>query len=911
MKLKFLFLTLFIGVCAFAQNQKLIKGTVLDGSAGNTPLAFATIMQKGTENGTNSDENGYFELEVPEGQITLETSFLGYQNQDLVLDNPDQHEFVFVLYTEDSELDHMVITISQNKANEAVLLSQQRKSLEIKQQIGAQELSRKGVSDVAGAVVKTTGVNKQESTGSIFVRGLGDRYNSTTMNGLPIVSNNPDTKNIDLDLFSTDIVEYISIDKTYLSRMSGDFGGANVDIISKNNSNGKGFFAIDMGVSGNTNALSQKKFQLQGGRNALGFSNNAAITNLKQHTFSTPFNTNSQHVPYGSSMTLNGAKTFQVGEDGKLSIFGTLGFSNDYNFKEGINKTINAQGVRQKDLFQKTYSYETNTTGMANIAYAINPNHQVAYNFLFVNGSSLSNDTFEGYMVDKAESNKGGFIQRNTYNQNQLMTHQLLGNHNLNEQTAINWGASYNQITSEMPDRTQSTLGWNEEQNNYLIIRQARSDNHRYFQELKEDEFAANASLDYKFSPIEDGIYKGKLTLGYNGRFKKRNFDATQFNYQINGSFAANPNELDAFFTQSNLDAGLFNMVTFRGDGANAFEPQYYNGDSKIHAGFATLEYQLSSKLFAVLGLRYEKIEQIVDWKTQLDDTASENTLNKNAFLPSLNLKYEINGAQNLRLAASKTYTLPQFKERARFLYEDVDQVIFGNQYLYASDNYNVDLKWEIFPKNDEVISVTAFGKYIKNPINLSNIASSSNDITYINTGDYGYAAGVELEVRKNLFYFDDTQDHKLSAGFNFAYMKTDQKLDKEKVGRENPGITANFTHDKAGFTGASEFLGNADVTYSHVWNDKSIMATLAYNYNSDRIYALGNEQKGNLVDKGFGMLDFIFKAKFNEKFGVGLSAKNLLDPKIERMQENLDKDYLVRSYKLGRNIGVSINYTF
>jgi hypothetical protein len=43
------------------------------------------------------------------------------------------------------------------------------------------------VSDVATAVTKTTGITKQEGSGNIFVRGLGDRYNSTTMNGLPIL----------------------------------------------------------------------------------------------------------------------------------------------------------------------------------------------------------------------------------------------------------------------------------------------------------------------------------------------------------------------------------------------------------------------------------------------------------------------------------------------------------------------------------------------------------------------------------------------------------------------------------------------------------------------------------------------------------------------------------------------------
>jgi hypothetical protein len=54
----------------------------------------------------------------------------------------------------------------------------------------------------------------------------------------------------------------------------------------------------------------------------------------------------------------------------------------------------------------------------------------------------------------------------------------------------------------------------------------------------------------------------------------------------------------------------------------------------------------------------------------------------KNSILPSLTLKYKINEKQNLRLGVSKTYTLPQFKERALFVYEDVTEVKVGNRFI-------------------------------------------------------------------------------------------------------------------------------------------------------------------------------------------------------------------------------------
>lgn len=915
MKFKFLFATLLICFASYAQNIKTIKGSITDQGSNNEPLAYATILIKGTDIGASSDENGKFILEAPEGIHTLEISYIGYVTKEVLINTAKDQIITISLEAEDSNLEDIIITVKTNKGSESALLNQQRVSLEMKQNIGSQELSRKGVGDVATAVTKTSGISKQESTGGIFVRGLGDRYNSTTMNGLPIPSNKPDTKNIDLNLFSTDIVEYISIDKTYLARNYGDFAGGNVDIISKKN-NSNGFFNIDLGANINTNAISKKDFALQGGRNYFGFSNNNQSANpLDGFNFKHNYKLKSI-APYAGNLGLSGGKNFFIGSEGILNAFATLSFSNDYGFKEGINKSVNSQGIATNDLYQKTSSYNTNTTGMLNLNYDINTNNNISYNFLMVNSSSLKNDNLRGFMRDIAESKLGGILNRNTYEQNQLFVNQLLGKHILTEKTTFNWGAAYNHIKNEMPDRTQNILMYNENIGGYGLVGKTASDNHRYFQSLKENEFAFNASLDYSFDKTNDDSYNGKLTLGYNGRFKKRNFEATQFILRLNNQYKENylvdVNNLDSFFNQQNYEAGYFDIETFRGNknNPNALEPQYYNGKQSINAAFVNVEYQLNPKLFAVLGLRYENINQEIDWKTQLDFTGGKNTLEKNAFLPSLSLKYELNSDQNLRLAFSKTYTLPQFKERAPFIYEEIDEVESGNPDLYASDDYNFDLKWELFPQNDEVLSATAFGKYIQNPINKITISSSANDLTFVNSGKFGYVYGIEIEARKNLYYFNDNDNNKLSAGVNVALMKTHQELDNEKIKKET-NYSAQFTNSSSGFTGASNLLLNADVTYFKEWNDRNIIATLAYNYNSDRLYSIGTEQKGNLVDKGFGSLDLIFKTKLNKHFTLGLSAKNLTNPAIKRVQENKNEDILVRSYKLGQFVSASLKYTF
>lgn len=916
MKSKLLFVLLFISQITWATNGT-IKG-ILQDSATKEPLAFASVSIKGTTQGVNTDLDGFFTLEVPEGKQILTFNYVGYTSVDKSVEIKANEilEIAVDLISESVQLEGVIVQATRSKSKEATLLIEQQRSVEMKQHIGSQELSRKGVSDVASAVAKTTGVAKQEGSGTIFVRGLGDRYNSTLLNGLPLASNDPEKKNIDLNIFSTDIVEYIAIDKTYFARNYGDFAGGNIDIISKNHS-GEGYVEIGLGTSINTNAVKQDAFKTLANRSYLGFSDSKIPANaLTNYNFKNSTQTDTRS-PWGAGLNINTGKSFYFGSESALHLFATASFGNNFKQKEGVTRTAQAQNSFTKDLTLDAFEYSTNTTGMLNALFDINSSNSIKYNFLFVNDSKEKNEDYKGFMRDiTLDNSEFTYVNRQTYRQDQLMVNQLLGNHKLTDQIDLNWGTAFNTISSQTPDRQQYTLNKLKDFDSYQFSINSRSDNNRYFEDLKENEFAANLAADYKFGKNEENLFDGKLTVGYNFRKKERNFKATQFVFQINSDYNTNinPNALDNFFNPTNFSKGYFDIYTFRGGSGtpNALRPQTYDGELLINAGFVNVEYRLTDKLSGSLGARFETISQDVTWQTQLDAEETSNKFTKNAFLPSLSLKYEVDDTNNLRFALSKTYTLPQFKERARFIYEDVTEIKVGNPDLYASDDYNVDLKWEYFPKTDEVISATVFGKYIKNPINEIVSASSSNDITFANTGDYGYAAGIEIEIRKNLFSFDDAMTNKITGGLNASVMKTYQKLDNEKVNRENNYLSTSFTHDNASFTGASDLLLNADISYIKEWkNDQKLMATLSYAHFSDKLYSLGTEQSGNLVDKAFGFLDFTFKYDFSKRFGMSFNAKNLLDPAIERKQENLTQDVLVQSYKLGQNFSLGFKYTF
>src|SRR5690606_34366477 len=141
-----------------------------------------------------------------------------------------------------------------------------------------------------------------------------------------------------------------------------------------------------------------------------------------------------------------------------------------------------------------------------------------------------------------------------------------------------------------------------------------------------------------------------------------------------------------------------------------------------------------------------------------------------------------------------------------------------------------------------------------------------------------------------------------LLGGVNLSYMKTHQDIDSQKVQRETQGrLNINITDTSSSFTGASDLLLTADASYFKEWkNHRSMTATLSYTYYSDRLYALGVESKGNLVDKGMGTLDFILKTKLNRQLSLDFTAKNILNPEFRRVQQNSAGDVLAVSYKRG-----------
>jgi outer membrane receptor protein involved in Fe transport len=922
MKVRFLFLLLFSTAILSAQNAGNIAGHVTDADLNDTALSYASVAVKGTTIGTSTDEEGKYRLSVPPGQHTIVISYVGYEEVEVPVTVVAEDTVVVntSLSSGNVGLEEVVVTANRSRQLESVLLLEQKNAVEIRQNIGAQELDRKGVGDVAGAVTKVTGISRQEGSGNIYVRGLGDRYNATTLNGLPLPSDNPSRKNINAAIFSTDIVEYIGIDKTYHYRNYGDFAGANIDIVSKNYK-GSGMFEVGLSSGINSNAISTSNFRLQDGPGPDGFSNlKYPADPFTAYNFTTGWNTKNA-TPINSGISLKAGKSYDIGSEGKLGIFVTAAYDNAYSYNEGIARaSVDMQGIARKDYNFDSFGFETNTTAMANLNYQINSLNTLKFNSLFVNSSSQDHSEYNG-VIDRFDiaPEGGGFVRRSTFERTTLLVNQLIGEHSVGNRSKLNWSLSYNTLHNVIPDRMQNTLIPVDDNDPSVLMaaQNNESENHRYFQDLNDNEFAATALLQYGIGPETDGKRAGKLSIGYNGRFKNIGFEATQFNFNINQGIqqpVVDSQNIDGYFNNTSLNSGLFTIRTFNGGAGdpNALRPQTYSGNQYINAGFAAVAYTFSDRFSITAGIRAEHILQEIEWRTALQPGGGSSASDGLELLPTASLKLILNDRQNLKFAASKTYTLPQFKERAPFQYEEVTQVFFGNPDLYRSTNYNFDIRWESFPKSGELIAVTAFGKYIQDPINEVTVSSATNDISYVNTGEKAIALGAELEIRKDLFDFGITDSgvkNNLSAGFNASYMYSNQDFDGQKVIDET-SLNVFFTDREGSLTGASDLLLNADMSwFKEFSNNRNIMATVAYGWFSDRLYAIGTNNRGNLTDKAVGTLDFIMKSAVSKRMMIGLSIKNLLNPTVERIQET--QNVLVESYRKGISAGLSLQYRF
>lgn len=871
-----------------------IKGRVKD-SQSKEPLIGATVKVIGSDVASVTDIDGNFQLSgLKDGIYDIEIKYIGYKTaikRQVKIEDNKVTTLDFEMETDNRQLAGVEVIAKANRESENVTMMEQKRSIIAVQTIGAQELSRKGISDAQAAVAKISGISKQDGVKNVFVRGLGDRYNFTTLNRFPLPSEDPEYKNISLDFFSTDIIQSIDVNKAFYSNTPADVAGADINITSKELT-GDGKFNISLSGGFNTKTLSSDFMRLDG-VNAFGFASKTQPgENLSTYNFRNSLDPTRQNLQINQNYTISGGKRFLLGENrNPLQFYIVAGHNKNYtHYEEEVRNSVTT-GELSQDMDGDISQVETSQIAMANLQYKHNKKHELAYNFMMVHATKESVGDYLGMDADYQSSDTyEGFMRRQQTNDNLLFVNQLISKWALGKSIDLNAGVSYNTINGNEPDRRINNLVKTD--SGYVPMK-GTGIQQRYFSELDEQDLNARASLVYKLKDKFDN--SSNVQIGYMGRFVDDDFKAVEYDMSVvrQTVFDIDNISFDDYYNQDNYADGMFQIDR---------NIDKYTVKKNIHSAYAEATYQFTQKFIANLGLKYDDVNMKVDYNVNRGGSRGEQEIDKSYFLPSLNLRYNFNDKHALRFAASKTYTLPQAKEISPFRYVSVSFNSQGNPDLKPSDNYNIDLKWDWYISPSELFSVTGFYKYIKNPISRIEIASAGGFLSYENISDHATAAGVEMELKKHLFNRNIANGgmSRLTLGVNGAYTYTCAKV---------PLAT-----DPSGsqLEGAAPWIVNADLTYLFRKGSNSFIGALVFNYFSDRIYTIGTEGYQDIMENGVPTLDFVASTQIGKHLSINLKARNLLNAahQLTRKGNATNDEVILSKYKRGMDFSIGLSYT-
>ena len=918
-----------------------IEGTLSDKEMNNEPLPFANVIIKGTTKGGTTDFDGKYIIEnVPVGTSEVEFSFVGYEPvtvPNVVVEAGKFTNVSTALGASAAALDEVLIQVQTSRERETALLMEQKNAIEIKESIGAQQLAKQGITDAATATTKISGVTSSEASGDVFIRGLGDRYLYTTMNGLPVPSDDIERKNIDLSLFNTRVIQSLSVSKTYASTESADQASGTVNITSKELS---GTQELSVGVRGgiNTNvaksgvfdnfkvSANQADFQAgylqgQGYTSATLPSQYTNLVTYKAYPRLTQqsWNPSTVNTPLNHRFAISLGK--KIGE--KLKVFVTASQSTDFKYRQGLFRQFRSNFIDDTITDATNYNRTVYTTAMGNVDFKLNDNNSFKYVSLFVN--KLSDEVYEGgrngegtiFEETAPEEGLSQFIRDQNTKQTSMWVNQLFGEHDFSERNKLNWGLGFNVVYANEPNRIRNEVNFNDD-----IVQLGRNggfQQRKTFQYIDDVEYAGLVKDEITLLDTES--QKAKLTLGLNYRNKQRGFRSQFLGITERSTNAINPTSIDdlgAIFTTANFESGVLQF--------NVIPTDLYDAELDSKSAFAAFNFE-REKYSAYVGARYQRDYINVAYDVNNIPGRTGNSLQEydNLYLTG-NFKYNLNEDQSLRVAASRTITLPEFKEIAPFEYvSPTGQITRGNPDIKTSTNYNLDLKYEWFPSADQLFSVAGFYKLIEDPINKVQDRGSAGVFSYFNAGNQADIYGIELETRVNLYKSDDDDGSNLRLGLNATRMW--HKQDLKEIYDDNGNFIRTFRYKgltEEGLQGASDYIFNANLNFT-TNSENPFDASLVANYASNSILALGAPEiqtesdinyNDAIIEVGYVTLNAIVSKTFAKNWQLQLRALNLLNPEIKRTQlvkpstTNIETNQIVRSYSLGSTFSLGLTYS-
>ncbi len=917
-----------------------IAGTILDEESGET-LIGANVVIEGTAIGTSTDFDGKYQFSAAPGTYTLVVSYIGYSDKKVegVEIKSNEVSYLDISMGSDAvELDLEVVVQAKviERSENAVLLLQ-RKSDKIMDGISSQEMSKYSLSSAASAMKKISGATVSEGK-YIYIRGLGDRYSSAQLNGLPLPSTNPYRNTPQLDLIPANLLDNLITSKSFSPDLPGNFTGGNVDIRTKTLPE-QFFLTISAKAQYNSqNNLIDNFLSYQGGSSDYwGYDDGTrklpAI--LSQSEYKEVLNSDAaflarrdesianrmdaavrsmdlEFVPQAKSTPVDHSFNVSLGNQLRLGNM-PLGYILSTSFKKQYRHldqflvrnwdlfNINSGTLRNKGDYEETNSSETGiVNGMLGLSLKVNNRNSIDFTALYNHSGNKVGRYIYGerpeQIIDEERLEGRGL----TFEEREMQNFQLGGTHvfeGLNN-AKLEWKGGLTNSSMDQPAGRYFSGVYNMDDDFHYIPIASVQVPAFYYRNLDDEQ--RDFKVDFEL-PLDDnnkikvgGLYSAKdrtfseklLQIFTSNAAERYNGDPNQYLGPDNiGIVGANE-------TNTRFEIGNY-LVDFTAPSNS------YTGSNTVTAAYGMWRSQLTTKLKLIAGVRYEKtdIEVIGGDDTKADEDRI-GTIDEGDILPVVNVVYATGENSNVRAAYSKTLARPNMREMAPFISYDplTASFIIGNPLLKRTTIGNYDLRWETFMNPGEVFAVSAYFKDFTDPISSRYLPSSNTEIKYINVTS-AQVYGVEFEFRKSLGFISPKLE-KLKFNGNFSLIESNVDVVK----------TSPYEPDTRPFEGQAPFIANAALLYSDL--DRNFDATLSLNWVGDRLKFLGQDGAPDIYDQARGQLDLNIQKRI-KNLGLSLGVQNILNSDFVISSEYEGQEYLYSRFKTGVSVSAGVSYTF
>jgi outer membrane receptor protein involved in Fe transport len=884
-----------------------IAGKVIDAQAG-TPIAGAVLEVVGTTIRTPAALDGRYTLSnVPAGPASVRVRFIGYQPKTVTGIEVPANGAVqqdISLAVQAIELEEITVAAAEERGSVNRALEEQRNATNVVNSISAEQIARSPDADASQAVQRVSGVSVQDGK-YVYVRGLGERYTTASLNGSRLPSPEPEKKVVPLDLFPAGLLEGITTSKTFTPEQAGDFTGAAVNIKTREFSTERSFtFTTSTGVN---TAATGKAIPVAPtvGREWLGSagSERAIPTDLKAAGDLSGLSRPQVNSLIASMRDVWAAKRgdgnvnggFGMSLGGEDPVFGQrIGYLGSFTYsygQEARSEDFRALATTGGPINQ--YAGSTGRTsvlwgGLLNLSTRLGSNTKISLDNTYTR--TADNEAIELNGVNEEFSQFGDLaITRLTFTERTMRAHQLKGEHLLGSRHFVDWSASVSSTRRYEPDRSDLVYtAMRDSKGNFQPVAWAdiRQGATRTFSDVNEDGY--DLGLNYRLSL---GNLARATTFKVGGAYRHADRDSDSRAYDLR-NFGLDSDQLrqapEVVFSEENALAGNLFMSANTNAGR-------YRANDHVAAGFIQAEIPLTGRLQVIAGARVEQ------WRLDLTSIAVDGTptpvkRNDTDLLPALSVNYQLSENHQLRFSASQTLSRPEYRELSTVPSFDIlgGLTVNGNDKLQRSLIQNLDARWEWYPNPGEAVSFGLFAKHFDNPIERVIVAEAgAPSLKYVNAnGAKNY--GAEIEVRKGLAL--------LSPSLANFTVFSNVTLMHSEIEPGNDEISA-LTNSKRPMFGQANYVVNGGLSWIN--GSGRYSATVLYNVVGRRIAQTGQEPLPDAYEEARHIIDASFQFPLFSQITMRLDGKNLLDAPYRMTQG----DVLRARYKTGRLFGLGLTW--